>query len=65
MIHIFAIVSALGFQHLKNSIYLFTLLCHTAWLAGSSSPFRGLNLGPSTVKGQSPNHWTAKEFLDF
>ena len=53
------------FSILKN-LFIYLLDCATLHgLQDLSSPTRGLNLGPSTVKGQSPNHWTAKEFLDF
>ena len=57
MIHIFAIVSALDFQHFKKNLFIYLLYCATPHgLQDLSSPFRGLNLGPSTVKGQSRNH---------
>ena len=29
---------------------------------GSYFPDQGLNPGPTAVKTQSPNHWTAREF---
>ena len=57
----------MGCYRIKEEIlFYFTLLLPFFWLCyvtcGILVPPPGIEPGPSVVKAQSPNHWTAREF---
>ena len=60
-----------GFQKILNFIHslhfgcFFLFVCYSAvpWGLRDLRSWPGIEPGPSAVKAQSPNHWTAREFL--